>query len=47
LICEELEKYKKKDAGRTDAPEPVVDTEGIINDILKLEKIRRGRFLIE
>ncbi|HEY3278775.1 MAG TPA: response regulator [Syntrophorhabdaceae bacterium] len=44
---EELEKYKKKESEKQEEIEPMVDTEGIINDILKLEKIRRGRFLIE
>ncbi len=44
---EEIEKYKKKDTEKAETPEPVVDTEGIINEIVKLEKIRRGRFLID
>jgi DNA-binding NtrC family response regulator len=44
---EELEKYKNEEKEKTETPGPMADTEGIINEIVKLEKTRRGRFLID
>ncbi len=42
---EELEKYRGGE--RTGNPAPMADTEGIIGEIINLEKMRKGRFLIE
>jgi DNA-binding NtrC family response regulator len=45
---EELEKYKRNETKVEPAVEPAGDdTERIINEIIKLEKLRKGRFLIQ
>jgi DNA-binding NtrC family response regulator len=44
-LHKELERYKQGEAA--DSTEPVNDTERIISEIIKLEQLRKGRFLIE
>ncbi len=44
---EELEKYKQNEAKVEPVEPPGDDTERIINEIIKLEKLRKGRFLIQ
>ncbi|MBA4416593.1 MAG: hypothetical protein C0392_01590 [Syntrophus sp. (in: bacteria)] len=45
---EELERYKKQNNAKVEQNEPAGnDTEKIINEIIKLGKLRKGRFLIQ
>ena len=44
-LHKELERYKQNEAA--DNVGPVNDTERIISEIIKLEQLRKGRFLIE